>query len=874
MKSDEIRAKFLDYFARLDHAILPGSSLVPDEPSLLLTTAGMVQFIPYFRGDKAPEHTRMATVQRCLRTTDIDHIGHTARHLTFFEMLGNFSVGDYYKKEVIPWAWEFVTKELKIDPAHLWVSVFLDDDESFDIWNKDVGLSEERIVRLGEDENFWSMGPTGPCGPCSEIHYDFGPDKACGPDCAVGCDCDRFLEVWNLVFMQYNRQEDGELKPLPKKNIDTGMGLERVASILQGVDNNFESDLLKALIEKISDLSGVAYKNSARQDVSLKIVADHSRAIVFMVNDGVLPSNEGRGYVLRRLLRRAVRHGRLLGLEKPFLNDMAGAVINLMGEHYEDVARNRRFIEDIIKSEETRFTDTLKAGLAVLDDYLDDADTAGSDSLDAAKTFKLYDTYGFPPELTEEIAAERGVGIDEAGFAVLMKKQKETARQAAGEPKGETGEEALESIAKAYGPTEFMGYGDATAETAIKAIFKDGKEVKTTKNGNTIELVLEKTPFYAEMGGQIGDTGSISTETGEVEISGAYLQSGLTVHQGVVMKGTIKHGQAATATIDMDRRQAIRRNHTATHILHWALRMTLGEHVRQGGSFVDEKRLRFDFTHNSAMTKDELRRVERLINKKVLEDSPVRAYTTTYKYATESGALAFFGEKYGKHVRVLEIGDYSRELCGGTHAARSGEIGLVKIISESSVGANLRRIEALTGLNALNRAEDSEALLAEIEATLKTGRSGIAGRLNHLMKEMKAGEKEIARLEAKLGSSDTAGLWSEAELVSGVKLVFTVVKDKKPEELRVIADDIRGRGEPAVVCLASESNGSVSMILALSKDLTNKSINAGKIIKEIAPTIDGGGGGRADLAQAGGTKASGMAEAIGIAKELVLENLS
>lgn len=874
MKSAEIRSRFLDYFAHLDHAILPGSSLIPEEPSLLLTTAGMVQFIPYLRGDKKPKHTRIATVQRCLRTTDIDNIGHTARHLTFFEMLGNFSVGDYYKKEVIPWAWEFVTKELKIDTAHLWVSIFLDDDESFDVWHKDVGLPEDRIIRLGEEENFWSMGPTGPCGPCSEIHYDFGADKACGPDCAVGCDCDRFLEVWNLVFMQYNRREDGELEPLPKKNIDTGMGLERVASILQGVDNNFESDLIKTLIDEISAISGVSYKNSPREDVSLKIVADHSRAIVFMINDGVLPGNEGRGYVLRRLLRRAARHGRLLGVEEPFLERMAGAVIDLMGGDYDDVAKNRCFIEDIIKSEEARFLETLKAGLTVLDGYLDDAAAAGADTLDADKTFKLYDTYGFPPELTKEIVAEQGIGVDEPGFAVLMDRQKEMARQAAGESKGEAGGAALAKLAEKCGPTEFTGYGDATAETVIKVIFRSGKEVKTAKTGEDVEIILEKTPFYAEMGGQIGDAGSIKTDTGHVEIAGTFQESGLTVHKGTLKKGSVKPGQKAEAAIETDRRQAVRRNHTATHILHWALRMTLGEHVRQGGSYVDDKRLRFDFTHGQAMTKQELEHVERLINKKVIEDSPVRAYTTTYKYATESGALAFFGEKYGKHVRVLEVGDYSRELCGGTHVARSGEVGLVKIVSESSIGANLRRIEAVTGLRALDRAQESEALLDELETALKTGRAGMLGRVNHLTLKMKADEKEVERLKAKLGSADTAGLWAGAESVNGVKLVFSIVPDKKPEELRVIADDIRGRGGPAAVGLASESNGSVSLIIAMTKDLTKKGLDAGKIIREIAPKIGGGGGGRPDLAQAGGSEAGGMAEAIEEARQKVLKTLA
>lgn len=874
MRSAEIRKKFLDYFARLDHTILPGSSLVPDEPTLLLTTAGMVQFIPYFKGEKTPEHTRMATVQRCLRTTDIDNIGHTARHLTFFEMLGNFSVGDYYKKEVIPWAWEFVTKELGIDPEHLWVSIFLDDDEAFDVWHKDVGLAEHRIVRLGEDENFWSMGPTGPCGPCSEIHYDFGADKACGPKCAVGCDCDRFLEIWNLVFMQYNRDEAGDLTPLPKKNIDTGMGLERVASIMQGVENNFESDLLRALIDKAGEISGIAYKTSGREDISLKIIADHSRAIVFMINDGVLPSNEGRGYVLRRLLRRAVRHGRLLGVERSFMPEMAESVISLMGADYEDITKNARFIDDIIKGEEERFLLTLKSGLGQLDGFLDETVTAGADTLDADKAFKLYDTYGFPYELTKEIAEERGITIDEAGFMNLMEEAKKTARSAATEKNRIAAEEALMKTAETGCATEFIGHQNSVAETEITTLLLAGRPVVEAAEGDEIDVVLDQTPFYAEMGGQVGDTGTITTETGRVDVTDTIGVKGLTSHRGIVAAGRIATGQQAAAKIDIDRRQAIRRNHTATHILHWALRMVLGEHVRQGGSHVDDKRLRFDFTHGKALTEDEFRQIERLVNKKVVEDNPVRAYTTTYKFATESGALAFFGEKYGKHVRVLEVGDFSRELCGGTHVARSGEIGLIKIISEASIGANLRRIEALTGLNSLERAAESENILLKIEQSLKTGRSGLNGRLKHLHEQLKDQEKEIERLKAKQGSADAAGILAGAETVRGVKLIFQSIPDKTPDELRVLIDGIKSKGDAAVIGLASSKDDSVSLIIAVSKDLAGKKVDAGKIIRQVAPVIGGGGGGRPDLAQAGGTRAEGIEEALREAKKTAVELLA
>lgn len=874
MKSSEIRSKYLRFFETRGHTIVPGSSLVPDEPSLLLTTAGMVQFIPFFKAERKAEHSRMASVQRCLRTTDIDKIGHTARHLTFFEMLGNFSVGDYYKKEVIPWAWEFVTGELGIDPGSLWVSVFLDDDEAFDIWNKDVGVEEHRIVRLGEDENFWSMGPTGPCGPCSEIHFDFGPDKACGPDCAVGCDCDRFLEIWNLVFMQYNRDEDGELHPLPKKNIDTGMGLERVASVMQGVQTNFETDLLRHLIDKVAKISKVPYNSSARGDVSLKIVADHSRAVTFMINDGILPSNEGRGYVLRRLLRRAVRHGRQLGIDRAFFPEMAESVIDLMGEAYPDVAKNRQFIEEIIKGEEDRFRETLKAGLGVLDGYLEAVETAGAGSLEGEMAFKLYDTYGFPLELTVEIAEERGLGVDEAEFVSLMERQKETARAVLDSTKGRGDPALYVEILETNGPTEFTGYGDSAAEGLVGTIVVDGAVVSTATSDAAAEIILDATPFYAEMGGQVGDTGTIETETGTFEVSDTYAPvAGLTAHRGRVIKGEIRTGQSATARLDIERRAAIKRNHTATHLIHWALRMVLGEHVRQGGSHVDEHRLRFDFTHGAALTPEETRHIENLVNKKILDNKPVRGYTTTYKYAVDSGALAFFGEKYGKHVRVLEIGDFSRELCGGTHVARAGDIGQVRITSESSIGANLRRIEASTGLNALEMGRANEEIIRYAQHALKTGKMDLKVRLDHLIAQGKEKDKEIEKLKGRLGAQAASNMYAEAPKVGGVKIVSGLMEDKTPDELRVLADELRNRGNAAVV-LAGSAEGNASLIIALSPGLAGDRLNAVAMIRDIAPIIGGGGGGRPDMAQAGGNMPDKLREALDAATKVITARLS
>jgi alanyl-tRNA synthetase len=875
MESAVIRQKFLDFFAARGHTVVPGSSLVPDEPSLLLTTAGMVQFIPYFRGERKPEHTRLATVQRCLRTTDIDKIGHTARHLTFFEMLGNFSVGDYYKQDVIPWAWEFVTKELGIDPERLWVSVFLDDDEAFDIWHKDVGVAEHRIVRLGEDENFWSMGPTGPCGPCSEIHYDFGEDKACGPDCAVGCECDRFLEIWNLVFMQYNRDASGELHPLPKKNIDTGMGLERVASVLQNVTTNFETDVLKSLIEEVATLSDTKYNQDARTDISLKIVADHARAVTFMINDGILPSNEGRGYVLRRLLRRAVRHGRMLGIEGAFLPELTQTVIDLMSPSYDDVGKNAQFIKEIVKDEEDRFRNTLKAGLGMLDGFLDDAETAGSEAVDAETAFKLYDTYGFPLELTVEIAAERGLSVDEKGFSELAERSKQMAKNAAETERGGGDANIYAGILDATAKTEFCGYGETTAETVITAIVSKGVPAQEASAGDEVEVFVAQTPFYAEMGGQVGDSGTIKTESGAVKISDAFPPlPGLTAHRGRVSEGTIRVGQAATAAIDNDRRAAIRRNHTATHLLHWALRIVLGEHVRQGGSHVDEQRLRFDFTHGNRLSTEETARVEMMVNKKILENYPVRAYTTTYKYATESGALAFFGEKYGKNVRVLEIGDFSRELCGGTHVARSGDIGQVRITSEASVGANLRRIEAVTGLGALNLAYKNESYLSALEKRLKTSRAGLPERVEHLLGEQKTLEQEMNILKSRLGSSDAAALIEGGAALGKAKLIAAVLPDKSAEELRAVIDDIRNREEAVAVVLGSAQTEGANLIVALSQSLASADLNAVEIIRLAAKSIKGGGGGRPDLAQAGGRDAAGLPDAVETARKEIARRLA
>lgn len=875
MKSKEIRERFLRFFEKKNHQILPGSSLIPEDPSLLLTTAGMVQFIPIFKGELKSPFGRVATVQRCLRTTDIDEVGRTARHLTFFEMLGNFSFGDYYKKEAIRWAWEFLVKDLKLDQKKLWITVFEDDDEAFGIWQKEVKIPADRIARLGEEDNFWSMGPVGPCGPCSEVIYDRGEKYRCGPDCRIGCDCDRFIEVWNLVFMQYYRTEKGKLEDLPQKNIDTGMGLERVAAILQGKTNAFECDLLKPLVDEVASLAKVKYKQAEKSDTSLKIVADHIRAVVFMISDGILPSNEGRGYVLRRLLRRAVRHGRLLGISKLFLIDLADKVIKITKEAYPEIAEHRQFIAQIISGEEKRFVSTLRQGLSLLEGYVKEATRAGTTELSGEEAFKLYDTFGFPLELTEEIAQEKGLQVDEKRFYALMEEQREKARETWEEKEKGAAKEIYLGVFDQYGETKFVGYNQTEAKVEVKAIIVDNHVADEASVGQDVEVVLSRTPFYAEMGGQVGDRGLIEAKKGLVKVvDTAMPYSGLIVHKGKVKEGEIKVGEKVTARIDIERRESIRRNHTATHLLHWALRMIFGDHVRQSGSLVDDKRLRFDFTHPQPLEPAEMRRIERMINRKVMEDHPVKAYTTTYKFATESGAIAFFGEKYGKYVRVLEIGDFSRELCGGTHVRSTGQIGLFKLVSESSVGANLRRIEALTGLGALSHVEKEEQIISEVSLALKAGTADLAGlleRLRALVDTLRERERELTSLKAKLAGAEVDKLVEQAREIKGTKVVVAKLAGKDMDTLRLSVDQLKVRLKSAAIVLGAPFKGSANLVVALTPDLTRKGLDASEIIKGLGVIIGGGGGGRPDLAQAGGKKPERLADALKKAKEILDE---
>ncbi|MBE0417211.1 MAG: alanine--tRNA ligase [Coriobacteriia bacterium] len=873
MKSADIRESFLSYFESKGARRVTSSSLVPDDPSLLLTSAGMVQFKPVFLGVKDLGFTRAATCQKCVRTTDIDIIGTTNRHHSFFEMLGNFSFGDYFKSEACAWAHEYSVDVLGLDPDRLWYSIYEDDDEAERIWAEEVGVPRERIVRMGAKDNFWSAGPTGPCGPCSELYYDQGEDIGCGLDsCAPGCDCDRFLEYWNLVFMQFDRAEDGTLTPLPKQNIDTGMGLERTAAILQGVRSNFETDVLRTIMAKAEELTGSSYGSAEKADTSLRILTDHARAVTFLVADGVLPSNEGRGYVLRRLLRRAVRHGRLLGRTEPFMAEMIDIVVNLMGDAYPEIVEHHDLVRRIADAEERRFTATLRQGLAVLGEKIERLKEAGSPVLDGRTAFTLHDTYGFPVELTAEIVAEAGLGVEMDVFESEMTAQRERARAAVKDDSWTSFASAFNEIAARSGETEFVGYERDDVVATVVGLVADGTPVDEISEGTSAEVVLDRTPFYAEQGGQVGDWGVIAGEGDAVfEVADTMFPlAGVISHHGELSSGALRLGDTVTATIDVMRRERIRRNHTATHLLHWALRLVLGDHVRQSGSYVAPDRLRFDFTHFEAPGTDQLDKVERMVNAKIMENHPVRSYETSLASAKESGVTALFGEKYGDFVRVLEVGHFSKELCGGTHVARTTEIGLVKIVSEGSVGANLRRIDAVTSFDALDYVEREESELAEVAAALKVQRFDVSERVGALVKRVKELEAASDRVKAKLSVANIDQLL-EGVVDVGYPLVVARLKDLDAKELRTTADVMRGRlGGGAVVLAATMPDGGAPLLLAAgSKDAVATGFDAGALIKAIAPHVKGGGGGNPSMAQAGGTDASGIDAALAAAREML-----
>ncbi len=871
MNSAEIRESFLSFFESKGCRRLPSSSLIPDDPSLLLTSAGMVQFKPVFLGLRDLGFTRATTCQKCARTTDIDIIGTTGRHHSFFEMLGNFSFGDYFKSEACAWAYEYSTQVLGLDPERIWYSIYEDDDESEAIWRDEVGIPPERIVRMGAKDNFWSAGPTGPCGPCSELYYDQGPEVGCGSsECAPGCDCDRFLEYWNLVFMQYDRAEDGTLTPLPKQNIDTGMGLERVATILQGVHSNFETDILRGVMALAEEVSGVAYGAAEKTDTSLRIITDHARAVTFLISDGVLPSNEARGYVLRRLLRRAVRHGRLLGVEKPFLVRLVDEVVARMGEAYPEIVEHHDLVQRIVAAEEERFGQTLRQGLTFLEEAIERAREDGRVMLDGARAFALHDTYGFPVELTVEIAQEAGFEVDKAAFDAEMTAQRERGRAAVKDDSWTAFGNAFAEIPGAA-DAEFVGYAQNESDATVLGIVVGGASVPSIAAGQAGEIVLSATPFYGEQGGQVGDTGTITGAGTRFAASDTRIpMPGIFSHIGTLEEGTLSVGDAVHAVIDVKRRERIRRNHTATHIVHWALRKVLGEHVRQSGSYVAPDRFRFDFTHFTAPSDEELRRIEDMANRKVMENHPVRNYETSLATARELGVTALFGEKYGDIVRVLEVGNFSKELCGGTHVARSSEINLIKFVSEGSVGANLRRIEAVTSFDALDYVERLEHELLETASELKVNKFDVAERTGTLVTRMKELETAVKRGKSQLATADVEAFVA-ASRDAGYPLLVTRVPDVDVTGLRDVSDVVRARlGGGAVVLATADPDTRAPLLLAAgSAPAVAAGFNAGAVIKAMAPHIKGGGGGKPEMAQAGGKDASGIDAALEAARAML-----
>ena len=885
MTTAEIREKYLQFFEEKGCKRLPSSSLIPDDPSLLLTSAGMVQFKPYFLHVKEfdPGYIGATTVQKCVRTNDIDIIGTTGRHLSFFEMMGNFSFGKYFKKEMCAWALEFSTDVLELPIEKLYFTVFKDDDETIEIW-KSLGIDESHISRLGEDDNFWRAGPTGPCGPCSELYYDQGPEFGCGkPDCAPGCDCDRFLEYWNCVFTQFDGQEDGTLAPLPTKNIDTGLGLERTAAIMQGVQSNYETDVLRSLVAVGERLTGKKYDGNmipgaisaeqAKTDLSLRIMADHSRSVAFMIADGILPSNEGRGYVLRRLLRRAVMHGHKQGIDGPFLREYFAQIIELMGHVYPEIVDNRELVESVILSEEERFGRTLRTGQAYLDEAVEGM--AAGDTLPGDVAFKLHDTYGFPVEVTEEICGERGISIDMAAFDACMAEQRERARAATkddAEAAWSTYGSIQAEILKETGPTRFVGYENTEFKGRVVALIKDGARVASLAEGEEGEIILDTTPFYAEMGGEVGDTGVITTPDSWAQVTDTRApEKGLTCHYVKIVQGRIIEGEGVTATVDADRRARITRNHTGTHILHAALRAVLGEHVNQAGSYVGPDRLRFDFTHFQAVTRDEIRQIEQLANDEVMKATPTNTYETTLDEARASGVTALFGEKYGERVRVVEASDFSRELCGGCHVGNTAEIGLIKIVSEGSVGANVRRVEAVTSYEALAYLNKMEAELRETADILRVPLFDVSERTAANQKTFKEALAKAKAVKQTAAEGDLDDFLKDVVDV-GYPLVIARMDGMDTGALRNTWDIIRARmPKPGALVLGTVNDGKPVIMAAGTDEAVAAGFNAGAIIKEISKHIQGGGGGKPAMAQAGGKNPDGMNAALEAAKTLLVK---
>lgn len=860
---NELRDMFLKYFEAKGHRILPSASLIPkNDPTLLLTVAGMVPFKPYFQRLVEPPNPRVTTAQKCVRTPDLEVVGKTARHHTYFEMLGNFSFGDYFKNEAITWAWEYITDVLKIPTEKLWVTIYPEDEEAKMIWVEKAGVKAERI--LGDPENFWAAGPTGPCGPCSEIYVDLGETKGCGkPDCAAGsCECDRFLEIWNLVFMQYNRDEAGVLTPLPKQNIDTGMGLERIASVVQGVETNFDTDLFRPIIDHVASLAGIRYKETAKNDMALKVVSDHVRAVSFMLADGIRPNNEGRGYVLRRILRRAVRYAKLLGIDKPFLETVFRIVQRDYAKAYPELMENENFILNHLNLEEKNFQATLEQGTQLLQEKIGDLIKQGETVLTGPDAFYLYETYGFPVELTEEILEEQGLAVDMTAFQAAVEAHRLLAKDQSQQMRAVVESPSLLEKAKLLGVTPFVGYEQAKVTTRIEGMFINGEETQDAGEGEDVMIFLSDTPFYAESGGQVSDVGVLKTARAEARVLG--VKKGVTgtlYHRVQVITGVLHAGETAEAEINGSARQAISRHHSATHLLQAALRTVLGEHVQQAGSLVTPERLRFDFTHFSPMTPEALKSVEQLINEAVLQNMTIQATEMSLKEAKFSGATALFGEKYGDIVRVVQMDTFSQELCGGTHVKATGEIGLVKILSEGGIGAGLRRIEAVAGLEALDYLRSLDEQVLEVAQVLKAQACDVGKRVNGLVAQVKDLEREVGQLQAKLGKNEAEGLLKRVQEIDGVQVLAAQVHVADMEGLRQMTDLLRGKLKTGVIVLGAVNEGKVNLIAAVSPTGLS-GLHAGHIIKEVAKITGGSGGGRPDMAQAGGKDPGKLGEAI------------
>ncbi len=915
MTGKEARRIFIEYFKKNQHQVVRSSSLVPqDDPTLLFTNAGMVQFKRVFTGDEKREYSTAVTAQKCVRAggkhNDLENVGYTARHHTFFEMLGNFSFGDYFKEKAIAYGWELLTDKVNgygLPPEKLWVSVYKDDDEAYNIWRDQIGVPEDRIVRLGEKDNFWAMGDTGPCGPCSEIHIDRGLEFGCGnANCAVGCDCDRYLELWNLVFMQFEKDASGEMKPLPKPSIDTGLGLERIVSVLQNVQTNYDTDLFIPIMDKVSELMEKVLKNSGHipekskeSEVAKKVIADHSRAAAFLICDGILPSNEGRGYVLRRIMRRAIRYGRYIGLTEPFLHETVSTVFDMMDEAYPELKESAEFILNVVKNEEVKFSETLDVGLKLLKETIEEieknagsqiSDTSGNKSykkeLPGDVIFKLYDTFGFPVDIITDVLKGTEITLDIAGYNKAMNEQK--ARSKSSKTFAGVGE-AFKALTSEGIKTIFTGYNELETESKILLIVKDGKAVEYAYQGDAIEIVTEKTPFYAESGGQAGDCGFLegvgcsaditSPKDGKCKVSVRIENtisdpSGIRIHRGVVESGRLEKKNCVLLKVDGQNRAATARNHTATHLLHSALRKVLGNHVKQAGSLVTNERFRFDFTHFSAISREEILQIEQNVNEHIRQNLSLETVEMEIEDAVKSGATALFEEKYGDRVRVVSMGDFSRELCGGTHTDRTGNIGLFQIISEAGIASGVRRIEALTGAKALEYVQENITMLQKSASLVKAQTQGnislgsaLYSKIETLLSDNRSAEKEIASLKAQIASKSVDNISDDIREINGIRVLAKKVEVDNQSQMRDLADKFKAKIGSGVVLLGAESSGKALLTCVVTQDITDR-FHAGNIVKKAASIVGGGGGGRPDMAQAGGTKPENLTEALNSVYEL------